>query len=221
MPVVRATVLRPARRPARSQGSAVRAEAVALAGARNRALPIDPLLRRGARTCRPTARQVLFEELVEEVRETPRRQPGVRNPLDISPIERGLTVDADREQMLRVLINLARNAMQALESRAPNEPSRDQIRITGRREGAVAVRRTRRHRAGPFRKRRGCICSKPSRVRPAPAAPVSASPLRPNSCAPMAARSDWSTAPSVRHSASPFPIARSICRPGAADRPRA
>ena len=57
----------------------------------------------------------------------------------IFSIERGLTVDADREQMLRVLINLARNAVQALESRAPNEPSRDQIRITGRREGAVVV----------------------------------------------------------------------------------
>jgi signal transduction histidine kinase len=41
--------------------------------------------------------------------------------------------------LLRVLLNLARNAMQALESRAPNDPLRDQIRVTGRREGAVAV----------------------------------------------------------------------------------
>ena len=37
------------------------------------------------------------------------------------------------------MLNLARNATQVLESRAPNDPSRDQIRITGRREGAVAV----------------------------------------------------------------------------------
>ena len=29
--------------------------------------------------------------------------------------------------------------MQALESRAPNDPRRDQIRITGRREGSVVV----------------------------------------------------------------------------------
>src|SRR5262252_10016016 len=48
-------------------------------------------------------------------------------------------VDADHDQLLRVLLNLARNAAQALESRAPNHPSRDQIRITGRREGAVVI----------------------------------------------------------------------------------
>ena len=40
---------------------------------------------------------------------------------------------------MRVLLNLARNAVQALETRAPNDPSRDQVRITGRREGAVVV----------------------------------------------------------------------------------
>ena len=39
----------------------------------------------------------------------------------------------------RVLLNLARNAVQALETRAPNDPARDQVRITGRREGAVVV----------------------------------------------------------------------------------
>ena len=37
------------------------------------------------------------------------------------------------------LLNLARNATQALESRAARDPGRDQIRITGRREGAVVV----------------------------------------------------------------------------------
>jgi signal transduction histidine kinase len=41
--------------------------------------------------------------------------------------------------LLRVLVNLARNAVQALESRAPNDPARDQIRTTGRREGAVVI----------------------------------------------------------------------------------
>ena len=48
-------------------------------------------------------------------------------------------VDADYDQLLRVLLNLTRNAMQALETRAPNDPARDQIRVTGRREGAVVV----------------------------------------------------------------------------------
>ena len=38
-----------------------------------------------------------------------------------------------------MLLNLARNAVQALETRAPNDPARDQVRITGRREGAVVV----------------------------------------------------------------------------------
>ena len=50
-----------------------------------------------------------------------------------------MQVDADYDQLLRVLINLTRNAVQALETRAPNEPLRDQIRITGHREGAVSV----------------------------------------------------------------------------------
>ena len=91
-----------------------------------------------ARELPPDRRPVSFEDLIEEVRESLGVQPetGIRW---IYSIERGLTVDADREQLLRVLLNLARNAVQALESRAPNDPSRDQIRITGRREGAVAV----------------------------------------------------------------------------------
>jgi len=57
----------------------------------------------------------------------------------IAAIERGLVVDADPDQLLRILLNLARNALQALETRAPNDPARDQVRITGRREGAVVV----------------------------------------------------------------------------------
>ena len=45
----------------------------------------------------------------------------------------------DRDLMVQAMLNLARNAVQALASRSPNDPSRDQIRITGRREGAVVV----------------------------------------------------------------------------------
>ena len=86
----------------------------------------------------PDRKSFLFEALVEEVRDTFSVAP--ESPIRwIYSIERSMMVDADRDQLLRVLINLARNAIQALESRAPNEPSRDQIRITGRREGAVAV----------------------------------------------------------------------------------
>jgi signal transduction histidine kinase len=86
----------------------------------------------------PDRRPVMLMELVDDVRETLGLQPDSA-VCWITCVERGLTVDADRDQLLRVLINLARNAMQALETRAPNDPLRDQIRITGRREGAVAV----------------------------------------------------------------------------------
>ena len=50
-----------------------------------------------------------------------------------------IEVDADPDQLFRILLNLVRNALQALESRDARDPGRDQIRITGRREGAVAV----------------------------------------------------------------------------------
>jgi signal transduction histidine kinase len=86
----------------------------------------------------PDRRSVALMELVDDVRDTLGLQPDC--PICwITSVERGLIVDADRDQLLRVLINLARNAMQALESCAPNDPLRDQIRITGRREGAVVI----------------------------------------------------------------------------------
>ena len=86
----------------------------------------------------PERKQIPLEPLVEEVHET----LGLRldSPIRwISAVERGLTVEADYDQLYRILLNLARNAMQALESRASGDPGRDQIRITGRREGAVVV----------------------------------------------------------------------------------
>jgi signal transduction histidine kinase len=57
----------------------------------------------------------------------------------ISAIERGLTVDADPDQLFRVLLNLVRNAAQALESDKSKIATAKQIRITGRREGAVTI----------------------------------------------------------------------------------
>jgi len=86
----------------------------------------------------PDRRPVAMAELVEEVRDTLGLQPDSSIGW-ITSIERGLIVDADRDQLLRVLVNLARNAMQALESRAPNDAARDQVRISGRREGAVVI----------------------------------------------------------------------------------
>lgn len=86
----------------------------------------------------PDRRPVALEPLVAEVRESLEFAPDT--PIRwIGAVERGLTVDADPDQLFRVLLNLARNAVQALESRDARDPGRDQIRITGRREGAVAV----------------------------------------------------------------------------------
>jgi hypothetical protein len=86
----------------------------------------------------PERKPMLLEPLVEEVYETLGLGPDA--PIRwISAVERGLMVEADYEQLFRILVNLARNAMQALESRAARDPGRDQIRITGRREGAVVV----------------------------------------------------------------------------------
>lgn len=86
----------------------------------------------------PDRRMILVEPVVAEVRES------VGLAVDasiawISAIERGLTVDADPDQLFRVLLNLVRNAAQALESRPKGDAAALQIRITGRREGSVAI----------------------------------------------------------------------------------
>ena len=86
----------------------------------------------------PDRRLTELRTCVEEVRDTLGIEPEARIRW-ISAVERGLEVDADPDQLFRVLLNLARNAMQALESRAKRDPNRDQVRITGRREGAVVV----------------------------------------------------------------------------------
>jgi signal transduction histidine kinase len=86
----------------------------------------------------PDRREILLEPLVEEVHETLGLGPD--SPIRwISAVERGLVVEADYDQLFRTLLNLSRNAVQALESRADRDPGRDQVRITGRREGAVVV----------------------------------------------------------------------------------
>ena len=86
----------------------------------------------------PDRRTLALEPLVENVRETLGLDPGA-SVRWISAVERGLTIDADPDQLFRILLNLVRNAVQALESGGAKDPGRDQVRITGRREGAVVV----------------------------------------------------------------------------------
>src|SRR6478735_4982676 len=86
----------------------------------------------------PDRRMILVEPVVTEVRES----AGLAADASItwiSAIERGLSIDADPDQLFRVLLTLVRNAAQALESRPKGDAAALQIRITGRREGSVAI----------------------------------------------------------------------------------
>jgi signal transduction histidine kinase len=86
----------------------------------------------------PERKRIEVEPLIEEVHEA--LGLGLDIPIRwIVAVERGLTVDADHDQLFRVLVNVARNAMQVLEARGNKDPARDQIRITGRRDGGEAV----------------------------------------------------------------------------------
>jgi signal transduction histidine kinase len=86
----------------------------------------------------PDRRMIPLEPLIEEVHEA--LGLGLDVPIRwIVAVERGLTIDADHDQLFRILLNVTRNARQALEQHGTRDPARDQIRITGRREGAVAV----------------------------------------------------------------------------------
>ena len=91
-----------------------------------------------AQEAAPVRKLLPLEPLVDEVYDTLGLGPDsvVRW---ITAIERGLTVDADQDQLFRILLNVARNATQALESRGERDPDRDQIRISGRRQGSVVV----------------------------------------------------------------------------------
>jgi hypothetical protein len=86
----------------------------------------------------PERKTIPVEPLIDEVYEA--LGLGLDVPIRwIVAVELGLTVEADHDQLFRVLVNLTRNAMQALEARGARDPARDQIRITGRREGTVVV----------------------------------------------------------------------------------
>lgn len=86
----------------------------------------------------PDRRMIPLEAVVNEVRES----AGLANGASIewiNAIERGLAVDADPDQLFRALLNLVRNAAQALESDKSKVVTAKQIRVTGRREGSVTI----------------------------------------------------------------------------------
>jgi signal transduction histidine kinase len=91
-----------------------------------------------AQEAAPDRRIVALDPIAAEVRES----LGLAADTAIawvSHIERGMTVDADPDQLFRVLLNLARNAAQALEQRAPDEATGSQIRMLAKREGIVSI----------------------------------------------------------------------------------
>jgi signal transduction histidine kinase len=84
----------------------------------------------------PARRSVKVAPLVDDAREL-LGLGGEERIGWIEAIEPELTIDADPDQLFRVLLNLSRNALEALESKGDTDPAQDQIRITGRREGRV------------------------------------------------------------------------------------
>jgi len=90
-----------------------------------------------AQEAAPDRRKIAIEPIVNEVRESA-GLAAEGSITWINAIERGLTIDADPDQLFRILLNLVRNAAQALESQ-PHDAAARQIRITGRREGSVTI----------------------------------------------------------------------------------
>jgi signal transduction histidine kinase len=86
----------------------------------------------------PDRRPVALDTLVQDVRDTLGLAPD-SSVRFVAAIERNLRVDADPDQLFRVILNLGRNSLQAMEGRAPLDPARDQLRVTGQREGAVVI----------------------------------------------------------------------------------
>ena len=88
----------------------------------------------------PKREKLELRELADEVIEAMVIKPSSRIRI-FNEVKPGLTVDADREHLIRVLTNLKRNAIQALEflqaerSDAPDGA----ITLEGRREGSVTV----------------------------------------------------------------------------------
>lgn len=84
----------------------------------------------------PDRRRIPLSGLVDDVGDT----LGLLAHPDLSfvnAVPPDLEVDADPDQLFRVLVNLARNSLQALEGHGETDPSRDMIRISARRDGAV------------------------------------------------------------------------------------
>ncbi|MDQ8727246.1 HAMP domain-containing sensor histidine kinase [Bradyrhizobium sp. LHD-71] len=91
-----------------------------------------------AQEAAPDRRRIPLDPVVNEVRES-LGLAGDTSIAWVSHLERGLTIDADPDQLFRILLNLTRNAVQAMETRGADETTASQIRIVGKREGIVTI----------------------------------------------------------------------------------
>jgi len=91
-----------------------------------------------AREAPPERRMLPLKPFADEVAETVGLMPDGRIRW-INAVKPDLMVDADPDQLFRVLLNLVRNGVNALEGRGDLDPERDQIRVAARREGAVVI----------------------------------------------------------------------------------
>ena len=132
-------------------------------------------------------------------------------------VEETFEVDADRDQLYRVLSNLCRNAVQALESEGERR-RRDRRSPRGARGRSPSSRSP--IPAPAFRRGPARISSRRFRAWRARAARASASPSPPSSSTPMAARSRSSRTKAAPPSASPFPTWWSSSSACAASAPR-
>jgi len=91
-----------------------------------------------AREAPPERRPVAIAHIASDVRDTLGlgEHPGIEW---IEALERELIADADPDHLFRIVMNIARNAVQALESIEDGEGRASQIRLTGKREGAVTI----------------------------------------------------------------------------------
>ena len=181
-----AALLRPPRQPARPERAALRAEADRRARPRHRLLP-----RRRSPMAAPARRRppAGWSRSTAWSTTSPTCSASSATPTIAfeNQVPAGLEVDADPDQLFRVLVNLGRNAVQALDEAIPSPAVVRRLTVSGARATAA-----RSPSASPT-PARACpnapapISSRPSRAAPGPAAPASALPSPPSSSAPMAA----------------------------------
>ena len=126
----------------------------------------------------PQRRRMRLKPLVDELMELTDLAPGAAIAF-AAHVPDDLEVDADPDQLSRVLVNLVRNAVQAL-SQAGASDGPPRIEVSAFREGR-AVRDSSSQTTGrACRRARGKISSQLSKARGAPAVPGWGSSFRPN-----------------------------------------